>query len=425
MEELLEKLSLNLDEINSLARTTDEFRSICYLLYKEIGDNPKKINEVCNALKIKPDHFMRIIDKYKSTPKNSYQEMQRAWRKKEQYIKTGYIDESIKDFLKELSKAKSDSDIISVFTKYHNNYRNTDGVWGYIANLYPNKKEATKLYEEYQTKRIIYRDYLKNIRMEELKLEKQKRLHEFEQKALKFAKIILKDDEITNSNDILNKYNISYTIYEKLRSVWIQHDLYEKIREKITYNRNQALGNKYNSLIAKILPLTDKNSIAFGKIYRTLDVFDCYTYFGDDLPFVLETCRSIFKVFDDENKTLNQERLARLKIILTHNVFGSSSKHSNGYNVNEEEVIDKFHKEVKEVDYQKIDDDGLVVPGSGHLLTIDEKDSIINTLKAMNIPLNSQTLNEAAKRYHNGHLELITKDTIDEYISESKNKKTK
>lgn len=413
----LDDIYINLEEVKKLSKTTSDYKDFCYLIYDAYQNDPKTISAICKELGISKDEFLNYVRDYKKEEKDSYFLMRNAYDKKMIYMNTGY-GKTYDTFLKELLKAKTKEEIISIYQKYDKKYYRSLAIFGYIINMYPDKKEANKIFNEYYKRKYIYKDYLRKMRIKKLEEEKALHLKEKEEIALTLLKRILQDDEPINLSEVIAKYQLSATAFAYIRSVWIEHGLYDQVTKKLKENRSRVFNKRYAGLIEKILPLADKDSITIGNRTRNLDLLDCYSYFQGDFPLVLETCRSFYNV--DSNDMLTKKRLGNLKRILGHN--------GNIYNAQIEsdqiakKLIENVLLEKHEVDFQEVDKDGFIIPGSGHILTEKEQKDIFKAMKENHIPINRSMYELALRRWHDGKLELITSDTIENYINKPKTK---
>lgn len=412
----LEEIGINLDELLKLPKSSDDFRSMCYVIYDSFKDDTKLLKKICDVLNISKETFMDYILKYKSEIKSSYERMRRAYRKNSMYIKSGY-GKPYKDFLDALLLAKDEEEIINIFETNEKGFYRSYAIFGYIINMYPNKEEANRVYNEYLRKRNIYLTHLKDIRKEKLEEGKKEYLQKKENLAFLLKDRILKNDDVATTEDILNTFNISNNAYFSIRKILAEkgENNIKEIDNKILANRIRIYNEKYVPLIRKILPLTDKNSIQEGLVKRTLDTFDCYTYFGKDITRILEVCRNYY-IPDKDNYNEEIERLARLKNILSKGYDLIKTNTQDDNTEYEQMVLNKILQERKEADFQEIDEEGFLRPGSGYILSSEEKMYIFDELKKHNISISTKNYESAVRRYHNGMLHFITKETIDSYL---------
>ena len=179
----------------------------------------------------------------------------------------------------------------------------------------------------------------------------------------------------------------------------VTFDNYVKIVKSIDpelYRRyvvNEELSKKaLEDYILKVYPtifeLVDRGiQLQDGRI-RNFDLIDYYRLVGVDLNRFMNVVQSVYK---------GKERSQRIPLETFKVKF--FSKYQEPQNLTEEKVLhDYFATGIK------YDQDNKPIPGTGHVYTPEEKELIINFIKANNAPLNSYTYRDGIKRMENGYL---------------------
>lgn len=182
----------------------------------------------------------------------------------------------------------------------------------------------------------------------------------------------------------LNENNLDTKTFDLYLTILFEKDqtLYNKYYDKMENERDK----RYAILSSKIKKMVDyiKNGIEFNDQKRDFDMIDYYL---------------LTSIKPDMLSKIASEILNKEDIIVLRRFLG---KNKNLGNVGSNEVTRILNSDV-EVFCEK-DKDGYSIPGTGRIITKEEKLYIIDFLKQNNIPLSTKTYNLAFKRYLIGNL---------------------
>lgn len=419
----------DIERISKINHNSAEFHDFCFMLMNTYGNDVKELKKYAEMLGVTVSDIKKIAKYYHEKDKElDYQMPGNAIRKRKLYITSGY-DKINGELTEKVLKAEDEKVIINLL-KAEN--KTPDDLYakmsGYVKNMYPDNSD--KLLDILAKKVNIYRNYSNKaykeaIQKEKIQFDATRRIE-----ALSLAKEILEHDNKTISlKQIPKVYHIGAGIYLSIREAWIKENVFEHIVNKLKANRTNRM-HEYKDIISKLLPLASDNMIPVGNKFRKIDIIDCYTYFGDDFEVIQEICDDGIEINGEtleQTKKLHKE-LGVIKGLLKQKFPNLNKKLDITYNISsdlEDSVIEKFLREKREIDFQKFDKDGFPIAGSGYELTVEDKKMMVDIMRNYNIPITSGTFDTMVKHFHNGKIELITPDNIDEYLSEIKDNKTK
>ena len=418
-------MGFDISHVAKLRRNSDEFKDFCYMACEKYQNDEAMlfhIAEMLNLTVYELKAYARLnkeLDKY-----YDYNIEYNSNIKKKRYITSG--NSSVHgDFIEKLLKEENTDKIIELFEEQKDiidNFRYS--FEAYIYNMYPNKIDM--LMDNLDRKFKLYQEYVHNKKQE--KVDRSKDEHKAGRKieALNLLKEILENDnEITAITQIPHKYHIT-GIYQSIYDIWVEEKVLGLIYAKIKNNRMNRI-SLYQDKVSDILPLMDPNGIKMDEYKRSFDIVDCYTYFGDDIEYIMEVLRKGIDISGSkEEQRLMRNRVGRLKSFLSQNIINSyNGGASLTFNVTDdlkEHLMEKVLTEKYEVDFTEHDKDGFSVSGSGHVVTKDEKVMIFKAMEEYQVPFTTRTFELMLKRLHNGQLYIIDENTLTNYLENHKTK---
>lgn len=259
------------------------------------------------------------------------------------------------------------------------NYAILDTSSSYYDKVRNNLMEKFNKYFEYKNRQKQLENELK-------KIEKVKNNVE---SILENAKNIV-NQFINSSYENIKQFCISINLKEEKFNEYINLvkendlDLYEKYKAKVNavHSQNFAILSKFVENIFNFI----KNGIEENGVKRDFDLLDYYQLTSMERATFLDIAKRNLKK-DDINKIL--------KFLRKYNSSKKLTK-SNLEQIFEEKTIVGI----------EFDEDKRPIPGTGRLISKEEKQKIIDYLKENNIPLYDDCYNIALRRYINGTLVL-------------------
>lgn len=425
----IEELGYNLEELQNKKINNAIFSSFCFELVKKYGENSPVIEKVSKVIGKNPGQIIYYARNYRNESNQEYKIKLRAHSRYQNYQNNG-VGLKYKKYIDELINIDEDNKeaIAKYFYTYPFMYKKASEMPNFIVNLYD--ADYKKVYVSFKKRLIIFRDYLMEERKKKRENEQEERYDEYQKEAFDIYYKIMKSNDLERLEEIYKKYSISLRKYKFYNQIWKDNKiddvtLFDLVEEKLHNNRVNN-SKKYLDKIWKVLPLME-SGIAIKDKTRKFDIFDCYTYFGDDLEKILPTIKLHYTHNNyqnaDEKKEL--ERISLLKRILVSASFKDNNNMSRNYyhtsNELEQELTEKILKTNYEIDKKAAD--GALVPGSGHFVTKEECLIVIKAIKDYNIPFTTNMFLIGLERLNNGKLELITPDTIDNYLDKEEVRK--
>lgn len=329
--------------------------------------------------RLENEQIKLLNDRIKDIEKHGY------WRNhsmKTTYVKTIFVILSISD--------KTDIDLtdMDLYTyiykelKLYPSYLKQCIDSKLVLNLFSN--------EEIEKARKLIFDYTSNI--DEIK--KQIRKKEEEEFILDAKKIILEfvNNHYTSINDYCKQNHVPNSFFEKSLSIIKKYDndLFQKYIECI--NDKTYFNDKWNDIINKLkngIKIDDENT-------RQFDIIDYYQIINMPLN----------KFFSVAKKDKKVEDIILFNAFIKKNEMLGLDLGKSGFS--------QIYDTKIEINLKK-DIDGTPIPNTGRVVTLQEKEFIVNYLKNNNIPLYYKFYIVALKRYLNDTLivdQLTTKKKV-------------
>lgn len=415
----IEELGYTLEEVKKYRKSSDEFQSFCYQALERYKNENESLNRIANAINLKINDILTGARKYKEERKIVKRDREQKKLKAMEQKHNRMIN-----LIKSLVKAKDTNQIIHILEEENiqNEELNVKDFIDYAYELYPINYEDVlrKLKKCFN----VYRIYLDELTAEEeidvpdeVSKDAPKEYDPtLKKEAQDYFYMVMKDEELKNVADLIQKYQ--HKNYIKYRDVLKAinengQTLYDIMYSKMLDNRKKYFYKKYADKILKVLPIVDKPIKAMDG-YRNFDIVDCYTYFRDDLKNILTTLYYCFptNTSDDE---LNR-KIVYLKNVLEKNRV----KYDNyGYTANfgffnvsddhEANVINTIMNTKYNFSKEK-----------GNFLSDENKMRILTSMKENNIPITLQTFEMVINKYNGHDLDLITEETLKDYLTASK-----
>lgn len=195
-------------------------------------------------------------------------------------------------------------------------------------------------------------------------------------------------------------FNICVSIVGELDSNF--YETYLNVLESKRKIDDSLIRYKLNLLLYYLVDGKD----AFKKEFdREIDLIDYYQFIGLDVD-------TLYKVLDRLNYSSTELKL--LKKLVFKEVVPAREKHIP----TEKEVINIVLQGIKEIGCKQ-DKKGNLIPGTGRIIDIGEKEQIINFLQYYNIPINLKNYRIAFDRYIDGTL-FIEEDKVSKFLKQRK-----
>lgn len=292
--------------------------------------------------------------------------------------------EPIPVFYQKLLEAKTREDIVWVI---ENSIQNPENQRIYDFALKYHKNEFEKVEKDIKNKLVIYNEYKKEKRKQELK-QKNKNENSFEE-AINTIKLFI-NSEFESVEDFCNEYNININKFKTYINTVKEQDsnLYNLYIKKTTLIKQK----NYAIIISICKNIIDniKNGVSENGEIRPFDLLDYYRTTTYDRTTIL--------------KVLKDVAPPDAKLFITF-----LRKYPNSILLDSRKIKEILNS--KQVIGIEFDKDGKPIVGSGHEITIEEKEYVINYLKDNNIPLYDDVYNIALRRYINGNL-VLEKDNV-------------
>lgn len=276
-------------------------------------------------------------------------------------------------------------------------------VFNYVMKYYPD--QVDELVYSLKQKIDIYLNYCK--KRNKLIVEavvKEKRRQRKEQivlenmpKAEKYINMFINQEVITKK-DFCKSTKLNLSDFEAFVELVKNNnkELYEKYLQKIKFEANQRYLD-FIFQINEVIELIKNGVIEENGNVREFNLLDYYLI----IKLNNET------VFDIGKKVLDNQEMNLLRKFI-----GKNSTNVIFYDsINLKKLLD----EKVEINCQK-DKKGFPIPGTGKIITREEKQSIIDYLMENRVPLNSKTYDIALKRYLNGNLIVSESKTYSKKI---------
>lgn len=293
--------------------------------------------------------------------------------------------ETIQVFYQRLLDAKTKEEIVDVI---ENSIQSIKGQNIYDFALKYYKNEFEKVENDIKNKLVIYNEYKKEKRKQELK-QKNENENSFEE-AINTIKLFI-NSEFESAEDFCNEYNININKFKTYINIVKEQDsnLYNLYVKKTTLVKQK----NYAIIISICKKIIDniKNGVSENGEIRPFDLLDYYRITTYDRTTIL--------------KVLKDVAPSDAKLFITF-----LRKYSNSILLDARKIKEILNS--KQVIGIEFDKDGNPIVGSGHEITIEEKEYVINYLKDNNIPLYDDVYNITLRRYINGNL-VLEEDSLE------------
>ena len=411
----LEKLGYTIDEVLSMSTHSNSFQELCYLIIKNYDNNLEILNNIASFLNISIKDIEEAAYQYKHKTIN-----QEDYR----YGIINVSKKKYKEILKyiyDILKCHNTNEIVTLLSsdKYQNFNIRQNVIRLIINDIYKDKAEI--IMKQMEIRLEAYYNY---VNKNKDTTSSSKTLEEKNTKeAYDMFNTIINDEEIEYIKDIIDKYHIPSQKYKIFFSIWKDEKingktLLEHLKDKASSNRKIKFENVIVEKIKKILSLIDE-PIQIGKKERYFDYLDFFTYFSgfyNECLQVLKNDFTISKINDEKDKVFSK-KIGKLKTIIINS--RSRMPKVTPRNKTSFTILEEHEDEaIKTILNNKFNYNNM----ENTFLSENDKLTIIKELKEAKVPITLYIFELALNKYNNGHLELITDDTIDSYLERVKKK---
>ena len=405
----IEELGYTVDEVKKIPKWSDNFQNFCYLVMKKYGKDKKTIKKIAECLNVEGYEIEIYALKYKDET-----QIKKALEKKS-YDNMDYVRAEL--LVKDLLNTHTEEEIIEVLSR--DEYKNHE-INPYLINkvcIEHFGKKSEEAIKRIRKRLYIYKQHLEELKKGSYDAKDSYRTEKHQKKALEMFALIMNDNEIISQTQFKKKYHLNSTKYYVYCDFWKEakygnQTMFELIQKRIEENEKEYLRKTILKDIEKILLLVE-SPIEIGDEYRNLDILDCLTYFEGHYNECIRALRLFYESTkeDDIEKQELSRKAGRIKQLL----LDAKSKMPN-YIVDSDSEINTTDEETittilnRKFAFPKKD---------GVYLTYEDKLNILKELKENHIPITLMVFVRAIDRYNNGHLELITKETIDSYLEKN------
>ena len=318
--------------------------------------------------------------------KNNLADISRERQIDKQYNKstTKFPESKYDPIFKKLFDLNNSEDIINylIENKARTEYLGHMSILRYIRRFHDSDTSEVKtiIVNTLKAKIQVYQEYLKNQKMIVREEQKQAILAPAQQTVQSFIDNGYDVDTFCLSNDLeKDAFNDYITIIKKDDAV-----LYDTYQKKLMFQKNMH------------------NSELIGKIrYIAKMISAGVTHDGNSRPFnildyYLITNVSLETVLENLSDTLTTKELTVLRRFYEKNIDIPLGEYGM------KNILD----EIIEINCQK-DERGFPIPGTGRIISIEEKQLVIDYLNSKYIPITSKTYSLALRRYLAGLLPVL------------------
>lgn len=359
---LLKELGINTEYLWTNDKEKEYILKKVYEYYK----SGLSFSEISKKSNINESKILDIIGEYKEMLKNN-KELNRL------PISQNGNSSILKNCYKIVINSEDPQKIKDVIDNCGYTYYDVKANFYLYSDNYTN--EEVELFYEHWDMFLKYRKELTKKSSLERKKEKEE---EKIQVSIKYITSFITSDKSLDEFLINNKLNKSnFDAYVKLLEN-SDKDLYAKAQEKLS-NETEIL----NKQILEIGEKLETGYLENDKIRK----FDAIDYLSiTNLPLSVFSTRAL--------KVLTKKQIVLLKKFRECNIKIEENNNSEIAEILKEERIIGF----------ELDKFGKVIEGSGRKITDEEKNNLLDYLKANNIPINRKTYGAALKRYINNFL---------------------
>ena len=415
----LEELGYTIDEVLNITPNTNAFQELSYLIMKKYRNEKNILNNIASLLNISIKDIEEAAYQYKHKATNQENFQSNIINvSKERY-------KEILKYIYDILKCHSVNEIITLLSsdKYVDFYASPNIINLIIKDIY--KENAEKIIKLIETRINVYHNYIKkNSSKDRNKVQHKKSINEnYNEEAYEMFYRIMNDQEIEYIKEIIHKYHIPSQKYNLFFEFWKKEKigdktLLEHLKDKVSSNRKMIFENTIIEKIKKVLPLIDE-PIQIGNRERFFDYLDFFTYFNGHYNECLQVLKNDFTMskINNEDDKIFSKKIGILKtIIINSRTLMPKTTFRNKVSAN---ISEKHENEViKTIINNKFNYSNI----ENKLLTEEDKITIINELKDANVPITLYNFELAINKYNDGHLELITDETIDNYLKRKKRK---
>ena len=300
------------------------------------------------------------------------------------------------DKREEIIKIIADANIKTNHLKQH--------IYDFVMIYYPSRKYLIKVLRE---KVDVYLEYKNN----RINLMKEEQFKDKKEKKYNQAKMVI--DSFISSNfyrviDFCNNYDFTKKEFVKYMEVIKENNnnLYQKYLDEME-KRKKIFDKGVVSKIKQIVYFID-NGINDNVGVRAFDIIDYYQFIGLDI-------NELYWYLN--NYEFSALEIRKIRILVDKN-RGLKDINSRDYDLVEGEIIRDILNDVQEYGAKK-DNNGLLIPGTGRVIQLDEKEKIIEFLRKIKAPLTMKNYKIACRRYVNERL-LFDEKEIKEFYNKKR-----
>ncbi len=280
----------------------------------------------------------------------------------------------------QLREAKTEQEIIKIFTDFNRPYYN---IRHGLTNFVTSYNVPNEIRDEIFGKLKIYNDHLTTDRNQTKEQEKEEEKNGKIKIATEVISAYARSD-FESVGDYCNNVNLERKVFDKHLALVKEND--EKTYNEFLQHEENIKNRVRDDLVSRTLKVIDmmKNGVVENGLKREFDLTDYYRY----LPLGFDKMLRIVR------DSINPEDYRNLGIYIgtIKNDKELSENDINGIYTMKTTVGVQFDNENK------------AIPGTGREITISEKQNIINYLKTNNIPVTNKTYDLVYRKWLSGNL---------------------